>query len=262
MKAACWSATGLFQKQRPFPYCTAMLARLDTAPRVCKGFPDVFAPEWREHFMQKRYGELAGFNRDFGTEFTEWSQVRGMTADQLPQGEGDLLPMVDFAEHFADRYFSVVSSCIKKHDPNHLYLGCRFVRCMPHKRIVSAAGRYCDVMSVNCYSLWPHEEEFERWYRAAGRPIQLGELGLPGQSHSSVRPCFPVFNDETIGQLVRQSGEKWSKQPWSLGFHWFPHEALTGIQDQPRQPFVDALVHITEHLHEWRGVKEIGPKSP
>lgn len=303
-----WSAHELFRKQRPFPYCRAMLARLDSAPRVCTGFPDVFAPEWPEHFdaqcaetlpatkddpwlighfcdnempwggldkgaifrgtnpdspvireferfMRERYGGLAGFNRDFGAGFTEWAQVRRMTGEQLPQVEGDLLPMVDFAEHFAERYFSVVLSCIKKHDPNHLYLGCRFVRNMPHERIVAAAGRHCDVMSVNCYSLWPHEEEFSRWHEVCGRPIQLGELGLPGESHSSVRPCFPVFNAETIGELVKNSGERWSKQPWSLGFHWFPHEALTGIQDRPGQPFIDALRHITEHLPKWRGLK-------
>ncbi len=199
----------------------------------------------------ERYNDVRDFNKVFVTEFPDWDAVRRIRPDQVPQDGDGVELMHDLAGIFAERYFSEVRRILKKHDPNHMYLGARFVRGMPDRRIVEAAGRHCDVMSVNCYSLWPHEDQFGTWYRTGGRPIQLGEYALPIESAGTLAPPYPTFPLDLTGQLFREMGEKWARQPWSLGFHWYTHQAAVGKIDRPRQPMVDNLRYIAANAGTW-----------
>ena len=54
-----------------------------------------------------------------------------------------------FVHAFARHYFTVVRDTLKKYDPNHLYLGCRFAGYTPEA--VRAAAEVCDVVSFNVY---------------------------------------------------------------------------------------------------------------
>ena len=54
-----------------------------------------------------------------------------------------------------DTYFGIVNRAIKKHDPNHLYLGSRFYG--SEKRVeplFRAAGKHLDLIAVNLYGTW------------------------------------------------------------------------------------------------------------
>ena len=56
-----------------------------------------------------------------------------------------------FFEILADRYFKVQCAAIRKYDPNHLILGCRFAGINP-PIAMKAAAKHCDVVSVNMYA--------------------------------------------------------------------------------------------------------------
>ena len=57
-----------------------------------------------------------------------------------------------YTQHVARRYFSTIVSAIRRHDPNHLILGCRFAGVAGAPDIVwKICGEYCDVVSLNCY---------------------------------------------------------------------------------------------------------------
>ena len=58
-----------------------------------------------------------------------------------------------FLEAVAERYFSVNAAAIRRHDPNHLVLGCRFAG-LVHPAVIRIAGKYCDVVTLNFYRLW------------------------------------------------------------------------------------------------------------
>ena len=59
---------------------------------------------------------------------------------------------LEFLELLAEQYFSTVVPAVRKADPNHLVLGCRFMGVdgadSPVWRI---AGRWCDAISINIY---------------------------------------------------------------------------------------------------------------
>ena len=54
-----------------------------------------------------------------------------------------------------DKYFEVVTGVLAKYDPNHMYMGCRFVN-NNYKReyIMRVAGYWCDVVTFNYYGAW------------------------------------------------------------------------------------------------------------
>ncbi len=57
-----------------------------------------------------------------------------------------------YTERLAERYFSTIAAAIRRHDPNHMILGCRFagVAGAPDE-VWRACARHCDVVSLNCY---------------------------------------------------------------------------------------------------------------
>ena len=175
--------------------------------------------------------------------------------------------MQAYAGHFAERYFSTVASLLKRHDPNHLYLGCRFVRRVAPAPICAAAGRHCDVVTVNCYDLLPRPEEFSRWHALTGRPIQIGEHHLPLRSERQLPPLYPAFTADEREQCYEDFVRTWAEQPYSVGCHWFQHtdQNATGrpsngenqtvgfvdITDQPHPELIAAAMRATREMYAW-----------
>ena len=110
----------------------------------------------------------------------------------------------DFIRLVARRYFETATSAIREVDPNHLILGCRFAGLTTADRVVwEECGRFCDVVSVNCYPIadlgrgvvldgemrWAPQlsdviKERSSW---AGRPIIVTEWSF--SSIESPCPC-------------------------------------------------------------------------
>ena len=58
----------------------------------------------------------------------------------------------EYTRMLAERYFSIATSAIRRHDPNHLILGCRFAGMQgAPDEVWKIAGKYCDIVSFNCY---------------------------------------------------------------------------------------------------------------
>ena len=97
----------------------------------------------------------------------------------------------DFAGYVADKYFSIVSAAIRRHDPNHMFLGSRlYGRSKRVKQVVEAAGRHCDIVSINYYDHWtPSTKLMDNWGEWACKPFIITEFytkgmdsGLPNKS--------------------------------------------------------------------------------
>ena len=57
-----------------------------------------------------------------------------------------------YTERLAERYFATIAAAIRRHDPNHLIVGCRFAGIAgPPDVVWRACARHCDVVSLNCY---------------------------------------------------------------------------------------------------------------
>lgn len=219
---------------------------------------------WAEEHYE---GDLATFNADFGWSLGAFGEAADKSPEDLPtDGKGEEA-CVAFAGYYAEHYFEKVNRLLKKHDPNHLYLGCRFVRRRPLDGICVAAGNHCDVVTVNCYSMIPDPEEFGAWHRSTGRPIQIGEHHLPLESERQRPPLYPAFTSDERRVGYERFLRVFSEQPYSLGAHWFQHadQNATGrpsdgenqtvgfvdITDRPHPDLVGAAMAVTRNMYQW-----------
>jgi hypothetical protein len=106
-------------------------------------------------------------------------------------------------EVLAERYFSVVSAAIRRHDPNHLYLGARFHE-TDHRNpaLFKVAGKYVDVISYNLYYQWnPDPGLFRRWAEWSGRPVIITEFYAKGDDSG-------MANNSGAGWTVRTQQDR------------------------------------------------------
>ena len=93
----------------------------------------------------------------------------------------------------AERYFAITTSAIRRHDPNHLVLGCRFAGIAQQDPVWKAAARHCDVLTFNHYP-WADldrnvvltkkggvrvKEVYDDLYARAKRPLLITEWSFP-----------------------------------------------------------------------------------
>ena len=192
-------------------------------------FPNVFHPEWERYCdnlaretcaPQAEDASLTGWF--FGNELHWWGSGRGVwkfglftDAAALPDTHPAKQALLSFCggstnvsdevktgfiRLCAEKYFSVACGSIRRHDPNHLILGCRFEGweggAIPD--VWEIAAKYCDVISFNqyprltngtiCVRAEPFTNAIERVARwTGGKPLMISEWSF--MALDSGLPC-------------------------------------------------------------------------
>lgn len=220
---------------------------------------------WAE-MLQQKFKTIESLNRQRKTSFSSWDEVRLLkdrSVFPLLQEE-----IVAFETAFAAQYFGVVSSTLKKYDPNHLYLGCRFTRQPKPWHIMQTAGKYCDVITVNVYTFIA--KELETWHNTTQKPILIGEHHVPLASERQFPPNYKCFPEKERKEYYLKYVERWAKIPFSLGCHWyqFADQHLTGrstdgecqtvglvdITDQPHRHMIEAVNKAAVKIYNWHSM--------
>jgi hypothetical protein len=104
---------------------------------------------------------------------TKWLENKGVSIDKITDKLRE-----EFAGFVADKYYAIVSKAIKKYDSNHLYLGSRLHgSAKKTESIITAAGKYCDILSINYYGDWsPNPTLIDIWDRSAKKPFIVTEF--------------------------------------------------------------------------------------
>ena len=130
-----------------------------------------------------------------------------------------------------DRYFDVVSSAMKAVDPNHMYIGSRFVSgCVKNDNVLKIAGLYCDVITYNCYKNTSMKSEIiQKIQNLAGRPFAITEWYAMGMDACNVKTG--LTNTSGAGWIVRTQNDrgifyqsfalKLMECKYCVGFDWF-----------------------------------------
>ncbi|MFP4356531.1 MAG: hypothetical protein ACLFUJ_15565 [Phycisphaerae bacterium] len=216
-------------------------------------------------FCREHFDDLAACNAAMGTDCADFQAVGQLRDEQIPAEGPGREAMERFEGVYADRYASTINRILKKHDPNHLYLGCRFVNYRPHEHIVRGVGRHVDVMTVNCYSLYPPRDRYQEWHDlAGGKPLLIGEFHFPLQSQRQLPPLYRCYSPAERNEFYADYVRNFASMPFSLGCHWFQHadQPITGrasngenqpigfvdITDQPHEDLVSAARQVTRQL--------------
>ncbi len=165
----------------------------------------------------------------------------------------------EFVLRAFERFVSVTSAAIRKHDRNHLNLGLRFGSRAPEEMI--RASRVFDVYSMNSYTYSLNPTDIETAYRLTGRPILIGEFHFGTLDRGLAAGLRQTANQEERGVAYRYYVENAAAMPPLVGLHWFEwvDEPPTGrddgenynigfvdVTDQPYRELVEAA-KITHH---------------
>ena len=203
-----------------------------------------------------------------------------------------------FQREVAERYFSITTDAIRRHDPNHLILGCRFLDCKNVADcVLQVAGKYCDVVTANVYA-WADlkrgyvrmgrslenvsvEEELCRVHRLCKRPMLITEWSFLGLD--SGLPCTTGAGQRFETQAERaQAAELYVRTqlgiPFLLGYNFFmyldqPSNAgsasgedcnygLVTIEDEPYTELVEMFSRLNREISSTGRPKEPPRRHP
>jgi hypothetical protein len=192
---------------------------------------------------------LALPENDTGHQFAKkWFEKRlideGRTDRQITSED-----QAAFAQVVALRYYSIVAKAIRKHDPNHLYLGSRIHgRCLNEGTFRGASP--VDVVSVNYYHRWSAEHDrITNWVNWSGRPLLVSEWyaqSIASADTDATGAGFRVRSDRDRGLFYQNLTLGLLEHPGCVGWHWFKYggdgkDFSKGIVDRQYNPHVDVL---------------------
>ncbi|MCH7403361.1 hypothetical protein ACFOUP_15035 [Belliella kenyensis] len=136
-----------------------------------------------------------------------------------------------FTAFYFEEYISKVSAAIKKYDPNHMFLGCRFNQEkeeLQNPAIFEVAGKYIDIISVNHYRKWePDLAMLENWEKWSGKPFIITEWyvkgedsGLPNRTGAG----WNVPSQKDRGIFYQNFAMKLLESKSCVGWHWFTYQ--------------------------------------
>ncbi|MBM3501109.1 MAG: hypothetical protein FJX74_20855, partial [Armatimonadetes bacterium] len=213
-------------------------------------------------FLRDRYTTIERFNAAWLTSYASFDDLLDVGALDGSSPEAQEAT-VDFVRFVADRYFAVTCAAIRKHDPNHMVIGCRFAGDAP-AGIWDIAGKYCDIVTFNYYGNVDLEageapglaERFTDYYRQARRPLMITEWSFPALD--SGLPCKHGAGQRFDTQAQKaQAYEIFQRMVFSLPFMvgsdyfmWvdepalgisstFPEDSNYGLVNEKDEPYVE-----------------------
>ena len=151
-----------------------------------------------------------------------------------------------FAGYVAELYYKGVKEGIQKADPYMLYLGTRLHGSPKYNDyIIAAAGKWCDIISINYYSRWSPELDsyVSKWATLANKPFLVTEFYTKGMD--SEEAAGGITNTSGAGFLVKtQRDRAYAYQHFTLGlleapncvgWHWFKYQDDDG-SDNSNKP--------------------------
>jgi len=131
-----------------------------------------------------------------------------------------------FLQFAAEKYFEITSSAIREADPNHMVLGARF-----HDSVVNfdpifvAAGKYCDIISVNYYRAWtPRPAQMSGWLQKSGKPFLITEWYAKAEDSGMANTGgagWLVHTQKDRGLYYQHFALGLLANPGCVGWHWF-----------------------------------------
>ncbi len=180
-------------------------------------------------YLMEKYGSISELNAKWGTGFRSFEDILSIYVP--PAGASLDSDRLGFLQLVSKRYFKVCHDAIRRHDPNHLILGCRFAFRPPDEVLKGCVG-HVDVVSVNNYGWEPPLEDLRAINRLTGLPVMITEFsfkardsGLPNTRGAGT----PLATQADRAERFENYVGKILSEPYVVGYHWFQYS------DQPAQ---------------------------
>jgi hypothetical protein len=228
--------------------------------------------------LKATLSDIGTINTRWGVAFRSWADLEA-NRDEVWDDPTNGLATPEFMEDgamlvkaIATRYFKVCADAIRKHDPNHMILGCRSALVgMEMTPVFESMNGYVDVVSVNDYlqtsdNHRPSDFMFAMIHRANGLPMMVTEFsfrsrdsGLPNTKGAGLI----VDTQKTRANAYETYVTGLLAYDFVVGYHWWkymdePREGrpdgedsnygITTIDDEPYSAFVDTFTRVNERF--------------
>lgn len=238
-------------------------------------------------FLREELKDPALMQRYWEVRVASFDDLAGHTAPTVPLTAEAREIAGRWVRRVAEKYFEGCVSAIRRHDPNHMVIGCRFAGQAPG--VWDVAGRYCDVVSVNQYAFIdilrgvPNSvmEALASWHAQCGKPLLMTEWsfpaidsGLPCTHGAGMRVdtqaqramCFRHFQGMlfSLPFMVGSNYFMWLDEPElgiSSGFPENSNYGLVNGKDEPYRELTEAATQLNALVYTVHRTAAL-PKSP
>ncbi len=219
-----------------------------TLLQACLGLEqDRPAREAAWKFVLERHGSVAAMAAAWGLEGVSSREDLGrLTVEgQAISTPGYGADQEAFTTFYAQRYVEKTAAAIRRYDPNHLILGCRFGA--PPGDAVLAAFEHprVDVISANNYRR-NMAERMQAYYGPTGLPILIGEFAWASPPFTHPEHWPPEAAGRSVEDFVAEAGpaalHDGMSHPGVVGYTWYrwvkkPTEGISyGLVDYHDEP--------------------------
>jgi hypothetical protein len=171
--------------------------------------------------LQAKYGDIAKLNAAWATNYANWASLNEPVKFKDPLSEAVMADLSAMLKSFGQEYFRTVQSELKKADPDHLYLGCRFAGYSTE--LLEGISQHCDVMSFNVYRLSVDPKEFT-FLEAYDRPVVIGEFHFGSLDRGMFNGgLVSVVDQAARGRAYQNYLRSILEHPKFIGAHWFQY---------------------------------------
>ena len=217
--------------------------------------------------LQKKYETIDRLNKNWGRSYRSWDDMLKSTAQpDVSKAHEDLKA---FYVKIAEAYFSMVRDELKKAAPNHLYFGPRFSNTGSNETVVRVAARYCDVLSINCYTPTVYNYFHDKHLSDLSGPIIISEFhfGAADRGLFNVGVGPEAVDQNERAEMYKKFVLELLADPRMVGTHYFQYrdQPLTGdvhhesgqigfidVADTPYPEIIRASREIAGKMYQYR----------
>ena len=214
--------------------------------------------------LKAKYSTITLLNDSWGTNYPDFNAILQATEIDTPTvSDGLAEDKLEYLALVAEKYFAITTAVIREVDKHHMILGSRFAGDAP-KPCWDAAGKYCDIVSVNQYpfidlqtgQLPKAVSDLVRYWQWTNRPLMLTEWSFP--AIDSGLPCmhgagmrvetqqqrslaYKIYQTTLFGLpfVVGSDFFMWVDEP-ALGISsTFPEDSNYGLVNEEDQPYIE-----------------------
>jgi hypothetical protein len=208
---------------------------------------DVPAAKKAWEFVLTRHGSLESLGRAWQINIPSKQTIRDLTIrEEILISETYLQDQHDFVKLWVEQYYRICTNKIRKYDPNHLILGCRWGG-TPGPAVLEVEKEWADVVSRNNYRA-NFYEIFDDFYQQIDRPILNGEVSTWSNHYSLVRnPIEPPggYDAETRQKIRgREAMDRIFSHPGVLGYtkyRWHGRNVKLWHDNEPQFHVINPL---------------------
>lgn len=215
--------------------------------------------------LKEKYKTIQSLNKSWATNLSSWQEVEsGVDLSQFTDSQ-----IADYSmllKTYANEYFNVVKTALKKVLPNHLYMGARFADWGMTPEVVEAAAMHADVVSYNFYKEGLHPAHWT-FLAEIDKPSIIGEFHIGATDTGLLNPgLVHAENQAGRAQMYQNYMQTVIENPYFVGAHWFQYtdSPLTGraydgenynvgfvsVTDTPYPAMINAVKEFNRNLYQ------------